>query len=334
MRYEKDEEQAVEVTASEFEKLIGEPVSTRNYIPKMELTAKQQRNLKDIRRRLMEEARMMGELAYYGWGAGDDKIEGPSVKLAMAAVRCWGNCSVEAMPLQETRDAYVFTSRFIDLETGYTLERQFRQSKNWKVYGKHDPERKADIRFQIGQSKAARNLVLNALPEWLIDEALEEAKAGVREKIESYIAKNGLPAAVDAMLRSLSKEGIKEDAVLAKLSIAKRDAIKVDDIVMLKGCLKAIQDGAERASDLFPAMAKPVDDRTMAEKAAEIAAEKARLNGTPIDTHEPPVDPIRECQDAIAALDGPAPAKLIQQAMELGLADVLDAKLKTMKGKR
>lgn len=279
MEREKVIDEAVEVTGSDFEKLIGEPVSTRSYVPKMELTAKQQRNLKDIRRRLLEEARMMGELAYYGWGAGSEKIEGPSVKLAMAAARCWGNCSVEAMPLQETRDAYVFTSRFIDLETGYTLERQFRQSKAWKVYGKHDEERKSDIRFQIGQSKAARNLVLNALPEWLIDEAMEEAKAGCREKIEAYIERNGLPAAVDAIIRSLAKEGVKEEVVLAKLSIAKRDAIKVDDIVMLKGCLKAIQDGAERAAELFPAMAIPADDRSLAEKADQARADKAKLQG-------------------------------------------------------
>ena len=278
MKQQENETTAEVQTQGEFERLIGEPVQSRSYVPKMELRPKQCRNLQDVRRRIMEEARMMGEAAYYGWGAGKEKIEGPSVKLAMAAVRCWGNCSVEAMPLQETRDAYVFTSRFIDLETGFTLERQFRQSKNWTVYGKHDPERKADIRFQIGQSKAARNLVLNALPEWMIDEAMAEAKSGCREKIEAYIAKSGIVAAVDAIIRSLAKEGVTEPLVLSKCGVAKREGLKVDDIVMLRGCLKAIQDGTERASTIFAEPepeAKPLSEA--AKQAKQDAADLDRM---------------------------------------------------------
>ena len=32
--------------------------------------------------------------------------------------------------MQETPDAWIFTGHFIDLETGFTLSRQFRQSKH------------------------------------------------------------------------------------------------------------------------------------------------------------------------------------------------------------
>lgn len=279
--------QAQPTTQGEFERLIGEPVSSRSYVPKMELTAKQRRDLNDVRRRLLDEARMMGDSAYYGWQAGKDAIEGPSVKLAMAAARCWGNCSVEAMPLQETRDAYVFTSRFIDLETGYTLERQFRQSKAWTVYGQMDAERKGDIRFQIGQSKAARNLVLNALPEWLIDEALTEAKSGCREKVEQLVASKGIAAAVDMIVTAIVKQGVKEPAILAKCGVAKREGLKVDDIVMLRGCLKAIQDGAERASELFPSpdQPKPTD---LAERAKAMAERDKAALGKTAEPADPP----------------------------------------------
>jgi phage recombination protein Bet len=86
---------------------------------------------------------------------------------------------------------------------------------------------------------------------------------------------------------------------------------------------------------------KALDKREQLERYREAKADLDRMLGRqatkqdseqdPLDTPEPPVDPVRECQDEIAALDGPAPAKLIQQAIELGLADVLDAKLKTMK---
>lgn len=231
----------------------------RQYVPKMELRQGQKRDLADVRKRLLAEADMAGESFYYGWGAGKDKIEGPSVKVAMSAARCWGNCSVEALPLQETSDSWIFTTRFVDFETGYCLERQFRQSKRWTVYGKHDAERKDDMRFQIGQSKSARNLVCNALPEWLISEAVERAKLAVRAKVEEYVKANGVVKAAEIIVKALVKAGVPEDRVLAKIGVAKTDGLTVDDIVILRGCLSAIQNGSDSAESIFgePEAKKP-----------------------------------------------------------------------------
>src|SRR5262245_25629030 len=100
------------------------------------VAVQQPRDLQVVHKRLIAEAKMAGESFYYGWGNGKDRIEGPSVNLAMAAARCYHNSAVDILPLQETSDAWVFTAVFVDLETGFTLTRQFRQSKNWTVYGK------------------------------------------------------------------------------------------------------------------------------------------------------------------------------------------------------
>lgn len=218
------------------------------------------REPKDVLRRLKQEAELAGESFYYGWGAGQSKIEGPSVGLAVAAARCWGNCAVEQLPMQETPDAWVFTSTFVDLETGFTMARQFRQAKRWQVHGKHDPERKDDIRFQIGQSKAARNVILKAIPEWMIDQAMAAAKAGVRDKIERFIKEKGIVAAVDAILKALAKVGVTEAAVLDKCGVAAIGAIDVDNMVILRGDLTAIQNGQERAETLFPKLGPQPDD--------------------------------------------------------------------------
>ena len=64
------------------------------------------RNLEQVTRRLLQEARLAGESFYYGWavagrGGKSEQIEGPSVDLAVAAARCWGNCAVEPGPLEE-----------------------------------------------------------------------------------------------------------------------------------------------------------------------------------------------------------------------------------------
>lgn len=216
------------------------------------VSVQRQRDIFDVEKRVTKEAQMLGEKFYYGWGSGKDRIEGMSIKGAMIVARCWGNCAVEPLPIQETADSWIMSAMFIDLETGFTLGRQFRQSKRWTVYGKHDAERKDDMRFQIGQSKAARNVIGNALPEWLIDKAIEAARSGVRANIEKLIAAKGIVHAVDKALAEFEKVGVTEAVILDKLGLAKRSAIELEHLVMLKGDLTAIQTGQERAEELFP----------------------------------------------------------------------------------
>lgn len=210
------------------------------------------RNLPEVKRKLLEEARLMGEDAYYGWGAGKNAIEGPSIDLAVAAARCWGNCATDMLPVQDLPDCWIFTAAFIDLETGYTRTRQFRQSKGWAVHGKMDAERKEDIRFQIGQSKAERNVILKALPSWLINAALKAAKEGVRDELNKLIRDKGFAKVADRLFLALGKCGVKEEAILAKCGVAERKGLTVDHLIILRGDLNALQSGQERVEVLFP----------------------------------------------------------------------------------
>lgn len=217
------------------------------------------RQMKEIQRRLRDAAALAGERMYYGWGAGKDRIEGPSIKLAMACVSAYGNCAVEMGEVQDIGDSWIINAVFVDLETGATITRPFRQSKRSVVAGKHDEERKMDIRFQIGVSKATRNVVVNAMPVGLIDMAIDEAKAAVKSKIESYIQKNGKVAAVVWLTKELSKYGIKEEQILDKFSVATLEGLSIDQLVLIRGDLSALMDGQESATTLYPIPeAKPV----------------------------------------------------------------------------
>jgi hypothetical protein len=254
------------------------------------------RAMPHILRALKEEARLAGEDFYYGWAAGKDRVEGPSVALALAAARCWGNCAVEPLPVQDLGDSWVFTAAFVDLETGFTLSRQFRQSKRSTVAGKLDGERKDDIRFQVGQSKAIRNVILNSLPPSLVKAALEEAKRGVRMHIEQLVSSKGLPGAVDLALKALARCGVKEEAVLGKCGVADRKALTVDHLVLLKGDLTAIEGGQERPEVLFPPAeqqepgavpASPAKKGTAKKKTVALILELAgELGLTPVEREE------------------------------------------------
>jgi len=229
----------------------SEPVQRMQTRYATAVSVQKARQLSDVERRIMDEARIAGDAFYYGWGKGKDRIEGASQELAFSLARCWGNCAVELEDVQDTDSAWVFTCTFVDLETGFTLSRQFRQSKHWTIYGKHDRERKDDIRFQIGQSKAARNVILKALPQWLIDKAMTAAKEGVGEKLDVYIKQNGIAAAIELVVEARKKHGIGEQAIAAKFNVAAIGALEREHLIVLRGDIKALHKGESTAAELF-----------------------------------------------------------------------------------
>ncbi|THK37664.1 hypothetical protein EHS39_13595 [Ensifer sp. MPMI2T] len=110
-----------------------------------------------------------------------DWIEGPSIKLANDLSRIFGNCAVDCRA-QDFGDFWLFHARFVDLETGYSLVRPFQQRKSAGKIGGADDDRRLDIAFQIGASKAIRNCVVNAL-QTFADFAFEEAKGALIDRI-------------------------------------------------------------------------------------------------------------------------------------------------------
>lgn len=244
---------AVEMVAEEVGGMVPQGTSmlqTRGqYSTAMKVTVP--RDLKVVQARLMEEAVLLGEDAYYAWGSGKNHLEGPSQALAHSAARCWGNCAVEPGLIQDLPGEWIITMYFIDHETGFTLGRPFKQSKKSIVYGKHDAERKADIRFAIGTSKSTRNVLLKALPKSLIDRAIRAAKKGVREKVQAYVDANGIYAAYEICLRALEKHGVDEDMILAKLAIESADAIDVDRIMTLRSYMSSLDQGEAGAHTIF-----------------------------------------------------------------------------------
>lgn len=241
----------------------GEAIGRGKTVEQMQTTyhtavrVQKPRDLAVVEKNCLIEAALAGEVCFYGWGAGKDRVEGPSIDCAMIAARNWGNTAIEMRPVHETSSSYIMEAAFIDLETGFTYSRQFKQSKSWTVYGRMDEERKADIRFQIGQSKAQRNAILKSLPKWLIDKMVERAKVGVREKLEKYIHKHGVEAARKLALDALAKLGVRLERIENKYD-KKYGAWDVELLIILKGDIRALSDGAESADSLFPEL-KDVD---------------------------------------------------------------------------
>jgi hypothetical protein len=215
------------------------------------------RDLKKVEESVIRQAALMGEKAMYGWGAGKGRVEGLSIRMAMIMFNAYGNMTVVAEPVQETAEAWIFTHYIVDLETGASAPRQWRESKRSKVDGNLDTERKDQIRFNRGQSKNIRNVVLNKMPYWLTQRVLEEAKKGVKKKLQDFIDSKGIAAAQTYAVEQLKRVGVSEEAILHKMGKAEVKGLDLDDLMALSADLNAIQSGEEHASTLFPPTEAP-----------------------------------------------------------------------------
>lgn len=206
-----------------------------------------------------DEARILQKLAALGAAAGDDWfyrfpvksknggksfIEGPSIKLANDVARIYGNCEVDTRVI-DLGASWLIYARFTDFESGYALTRPFQQDKGASRLGGDDQARKLDIAFQIGVSKAIRNVVTNAL-QTFADYAFDAARNSLVEKIGKDIARwQG------EIAKRLKDRGVDVQRVEFVIGRAAADWT-APDIARIIAMMKAVGDGMATIDETFP----------------------------------------------------------------------------------
>jgi hypothetical protein len=180
-------------------------------------------------------------------------VEGPSIKCANNVSRLYGNCDVDTRVF-DTGTSWMFYARFMDLETGYSLVRPFQQRKSQKAM-KTDPGRQEDIVFQIGASKAIRNVICNAI-EFFTSFAFEEAKQSIIDRVgknlDAYREK--VKARLDEMKIDLKRVELVRGRAVAQW-IASDVALTIAEI-------QSINDGMSTADDTYPLPAGAEGEKT------------------------------------------------------------------------
>lgn len=177
-----------------------------------------------------------------------DYVEGPSIKCANNVARLYGNCDIDVREF-DVGTHWVYYARFIDLETGYSLTRPFRQRKSQRSM-KTDAGRQEDIVYQIGASKAIRNVVCNAL-EFFAAYAADEAKASIVEKVA---------ARADHYRERIVKRVADLKIDLKRIEVARGRPIKewsAADLARTIAELQAIQDGMTTPDEIYPTGDQP-----------------------------------------------------------------------------
>lgn len=282
-------------------------------------------------------AAQMGEKFYYSFPVQNrkenrvDKIEGPSIKAAMAVLRYYGNCAAECYGVEDLGREWIFHARIVDYETGAELERPFRQRKSQKTIGTGDAERALDAIFQIGASKAIRN-VIDGLLETFTEFAVTEAKSGLVEKIGKKIG------AYRKRLHERIVDEEKLDPRRVENVIGRAiDDMLAPDIARVIAMVKTIEDSFSTWEEMFPPIVEPKTEgqggaQAFAEgetREQKQAADAARLGGDP-KTGELPAEATTTTSEALkaslAAGDAKPATDKPEQVAKDAPAEVSDAK--------
>lgn len=293
----RDSQEFLNAFASEDQAAHSLPAAVAFSAPTDRVFGAQQVAVRRDEARVLQKLRTLAAAAGENWyyrfpvkrkDGGKDWIEGPSIKLANDLARCYGNCDVDVRVF-DLGDSYLFYARFLDLETGYSLTRPFQQRKAQKTV-KTDDDRARDIVFQIGASKAIRNVVVNAL-QTFADFAFDEAKAGLVTKVGKQLDfyRHKVIARIGEMKIDLKR-------VETASGRASADWL-APDVARIISELQAIQDGMASIDDTYPQSVDPLVAPTKED--GHVNARLAEFAATPHPAAIPP---------AAAAAGQPAPS--------------------------
>lgn len=234
--------------------------------------------------RVMQKMRALaarnGEKYYYSWEVNDranqrkTTVEGPTIKLANDMAREYGNCIIDIRAL-DMGDHWMFFARFTDLETGFSMTRPFQQRKAQNT-GMKDRDRAMDIVFQIGASKAIRNVVVNSLSSYA-EYMVEEAK----KALVDWVEKNGEKAvawiASTAEAHSIDFKRI--EAVVGRITSQWTARDKARVMAELRG----IDEGLTVADEVYPT-AEAAERVTEAKDEKKVEGLKPAAEATPPET--------------------------------------------------
>jgi len=218
--------------------------------PQGAMKIEQRRDISRVMQMIRAEATAAGDDFFYSWEVDDRKknrkveISGPTIKCANAVSRIYGNCSVKVRAF-DLGPHWIFYAQFYDMETGYVLERPFQQRKNQNIGSKFDADRALDIVFQIAVSKAARNVICNALSTFT-DFAYDVA----REELIEKISKN-LPRYRERITQRLTELDI-DPLRIETLRGRKIAEFTAQDVAKTISEIQAVTDGMAPADEIWP----------------------------------------------------------------------------------
>lgn len=197
--------------------------------------------------------------ATYSYPKGGQKVEGPSIRLAEAAARAWGNMQFGIREITRIKGKSVVESFCWDLESNVRSNIEFtvEHTRDTKQ-GPKPLTSERDI-YEIIANYGARRLrkcILELIPEDVIEDALNECNKAMHSNIGDIKEK------IRAMTTKFKELGVQPEHIEKRLG-NKLSACTVTQIVGLSKIYTSLNDGMSEASDWFDLEIKVIPEKKL-----------------------------------------------------------------------
>jgi hypothetical protein len=263
----------------------------------------------------------LAEDAIYSYARGGTDITGPSIRLAEAIARRWGNMTVGVRELGRREGYSEVMAYAVDLESGFRDEKLF-QVRHWRdtKKGGYALTDERDLYEALANTAARRKraCILAVVPQDVIEAAVRQCELTMKSKIEIT------PEFTKSLLDSFEKFGVTQEMIEKRIQ-RRLDALTPALAVNLRKIHNSLRDGMSNFQDWFEAPAGNSGQEAQgATRTDTLAADLARraATGKPkaekIDQATGEVFPltVARVRESIELMEGP-------ESCQAALADVM-----------
>lgn len=246
----------------------------------------------------------LAQAALYAYPRGGNTIEGPSIRLAEALARAWGNMQYGTMEIGRDGDESTMLAYAWDLQANTMARMEFRVKHVRDT--KHGPKELRDERdvYELNANQGSRRLracILRMIPGDIVDACVERCRLTLEK------AMGRIEDAIPRMIEKFDAIGVTQAMIERRLKKT-INAMTYQELVSLGNIFNALRDGMGVVEDYFEPAAAPQTKPPEGGRAdaARAAAARAAQNTAPPKA-PPPVVPPKE-PEAPKQAEQPQPA--------------------------
>ena len=237
------------------------------------------------------ERKLLAENAAYEYPRGDQRVSGPSIRLAEVLAQNWGNIDFGVVELEQKAGESVAMSYAWDLETNV------RQTKIFTVkherHTKHGVKKLTDPRdiYEMVANQGARRLracILGVIPGDIVDKAMQKCQQTLMGDTREPLIDR-----LNIVIAAFKKEFGVTPEMIEKYFGYKIEAFTEQDLLKLKKIGTAIRDGMAKREDYFEIPGAEKEKREV-KSSVEDELEQIRkivdggkVNGVAADANQP-----------------------------------------------
>lgn len=223
------------------------------------------RDMASIEKKILEECSQtyLAERAMYAYPRGTELVTGPSIRLAEAIMRVYGNASASVREIRQEKGESIMQAVAWDYETNVRSEKTFsvphKRATKKGIYALTDPRDIYEITANMG-ARRLRACIIGILPGALISKCITRCEETLKEG-----SGDPLPVRIKKMLAAFAELGVTKDQMEKRLG-HNSDACTDVELVTMAKMYRAIRDGFANPAQFFDGFVSDTTSEDLNEK--------------------------------------------------------------------